>query len=653
MNTINSYTTLEFDKIRNTLADFCINESAKEKAQTLEPTLSELTLKKLALDTDNARKIIDVCGTPPIPSTKAAADLIQKIEKDGLLYPDELNRFLSFISACKRLCRYFIKAQTTQTSLSYIGDGISALDEIYEEINRCIGGDSVNTDASKELAQIRKNISVCEKQLKAKLDEILKSKKKYCSESFVSMKNNRYTVPVKKEYKNQIAGSVIAASQTGTTLFIEPSTIIKFTDKLESLKIEESIETDRILYSIAALIDDYKSDIKNNIETVEAVDFIFAKGKLSAEQNAVGAKINTERFIKIKKGRHPLINKDVCKPIDFEIGNGTIGVVITGPNTGGKTAALKMVGLFCIMAQCGLHVPCENADICMNGAVLCDIGDGQNISENLSTFSAHIKNVVSILKSVTKESLVLLDELGSGTDPTEGTEIAIAILEQLRNTGCLFVATTHYDKVKSYASTMPELQNAKMTFNKETLKPDYKLIIGEAGESCAFYIAEKLGFPQNLLEFAKLQGGEKTGEKFAKETLSVTGENKFCNENSVNSGNKIIKNKPQKKSVEHAESFNIGDSVTVYPEKKIGIVFKTADDNGNIGVQISGKKRLVNHKRLKLKVSASEMYPPDYDFSIVFDSVANRKASKKMSKRHCPDLIITHDDDFGNENSKK
>ncbi len=362
-----------------------------------------------------------------------------------------------------------------------------------------------------------------------------------------------------------------------------------------------------------------------------------AKGKLSTEQNAVSPSINTSRYINIVKGRHPLINKDICKPIDFEIGGDVTGIVITGPNTGGKTVALKMVGLFCIMAQCGLHVPCESADICMNGNVLCDIGDGQNISENLSTFSAHIKNVVAILDSVTSESLVLLDELGSGTDPTEGTGIAIAILEQLRNTNCLFVATTHYDKVKSYADAMPNLLNAKMTFNKDTLKPDYRLVIGQAGESCAFYIAEKLGFPKPMLEYAKAQSGKKTDEEFVDVPLLY---------NPKNHGKKIRKNKAVDKSCEHAESFNIGDSVTVYPEKKIGIVFRTADEKGNVGVQISGKKRLVNHKRLKLKVSAAQMYPPDYDFSIIFDTVANRKASKKMNKRHCPDLSVTIENDF-------
>lgn len=636
-----NYTTLEFDKIRKQLADFCVNESAKAKAESLEPVLSQLTLKKLVLDTDNARKIIDVCGTPPISSTASTKALMNKIGKDGILYPEELSGFLSFISSCRRIKQFLKKAQVTDVSLAYASDEIDTLDDIYDEINRCISGNDINSNASKELFAIRKSLYICDKQLKARLDEILKSKKKYCSENFISIKNNRYTIPVKKEYKNQISGATVAVSQTGTTVFIEPSAIQKFTDKASALKVEEAVEIDKILYTVAALIDEYKDSIEANIDIIETIDFIFAKGKLSIEQNAVSPKINTSRYIKITEGRHPLINKDICKPIDFEIGGSTTGIVITGPNTGGKTVALKMVGLFCLMAQCGLHIPCKNADICMNGDVLCDIGDGQNISENLSTFSAHIKNVVSILNTATSESLVLLDELGSGTDPTEGTGIAISILEQLRATGCLFVATTHYDKVKSYAESMPNLLNAKMTFNKDTLKPDYKLIIGEAGESCAFYIAEKLGFPKHLLEYAKAQSGEKSKESFGGVQLESVAHN---------SGKKIQRTKTPTKKSEHAESFCIGDSVTVTPDNKIGIVCKVADDNGNIGVQISGKKQLINHKRLNLKAAASQMYPPDYDFSIIFDSVANRKARKKMSKRHRPDLQITHDDEFENSN---
>lgn len=623
------------------LSDFAVNVYAKEKIVNLEPYINELQLRKALNETNEARKIIDCCGNPHIPEISEVKTIIDIIEKEGLIYPVQLGKFQCFIASCRRLKNYLKKAEGTDCSLAYNGMSIDTLDEAYDEINRCIRGDEIDSEATNELSDIRRKISNMDARIKNELDSLLKSKKKYCNDSFVSVKNGHYTLPVKKEYKNQISGSVIATSSTGTTYFIEPSVILKLTEKLEILKTDEIIEQDKILYSLSALIYKYKETVLCNIEIIENLDFAFAKGKLSAEMKAVSPNINTQRYIKISEGRHPLLNRDVCVPIDFEIGNGGInGIVITGPNTGGKTVTLKLVGLFSVMAQCGLHIPCKSADICMNGNVLCDIGDGQNISENLSTFSAHIKNVVSILESTTKESLVLLDELGSGTDPAEGMGIAIAILEELRNRNCLFVATTHYSEVKNYAENTEKVINARMTFDRETLEPQYKLIIGEAGESCAFYIAKRLGFPKHLLNYAAKQSQNYISDS-NKYDFSDVKENDEIKTVSVP---KIQKINNKKNVSSHAASFNIGDSVTVYPDKKVGIIFKTADDKGVLGVQINGKKKMIKHNRIKLKVPASELYPPDYDFSIIFDTVENRKARHKMDKRHCPDLEIKHND---------
>lgn len=242
--------------------------------------------------------------------------------------------------------------------------------------------------------------------------------------------------------------------------------------------------------------------MNENIRLIEKLDFIFSKGKLSIDLDAVAPAINTERRIILKDARHPLMDRALNIPLQFEIGSQAQGIIITGPNTGGKTVAIKTVMLSCIMAQCGLHVACKEADICMNSSYLCDIGDGQDITENLSTFSAHIKNVLEVLREVHRDSLVIMDEMGSGTDPTEGMGIAIAILEELRKSGCLFLVTTHYPEVKDYADKTEDIINARMTFDKETLKPTYQMVIGEAGESCAFYIADRLGMPNEMLKTA-------------------------------------------------------------------------------------------------------------------------------------------------------
>ena len=311
-------------------------------------------------------------------------------------------------------------------------------------------------------------------------------------------------------------------------------------------------------------------------------------------------------------------------PLQFEIGGSVTGIVITGPNTGGKTVAIKTVAINCIMAQCGLHVTCEEAEICMNSQYLCDIGDGQDLSENLSTFSAHIINVLDILKRVDQDSFVIMDELGSGTDPMEGMGIAVAVMEELKKSGALFLVTTHYPEVKEYAAKEEKLQNARMTFDKESLKPLYQMIIGEAGESCAFYIAKKLGMPDSMLKAASMAAYGKENNSFPQ------GKEKELK--------KIPAAKIQKKKntviEKKAGKFHLGDSVLVLPDKKIGIVCQTANEKGVLRVQMPDKKIWINHKRVRLHVAAEELYPENYDFSIIFDTVENRKLRHQMEKKY-------------------
>lgn len=313
-------------------------------------------------------------------------------------------------------------------------------------------------------------------------------------------------------------------------------------------------------------------------------------------------------------------------PLQFEIGKDFDGVIITGPNTGGKTVAIKTVALNCMMAQCGLHVACKEADICMNDNFLCDIGDGQNLSENLSTFSSHIVNVLEILRKVSKESLVVMDELGSGTDPTEGMGIAIAILEELRKSGALFLVTTHYPEVKQYADKQRRIKNARMTFDKESLKPLYQLIIGEAGESCAFYIAGKMGMPEEMLRTAMQTAYGNTD--LPENLRNVISNNQLLKEKHLH----IQKIKTKRAGVKKERDYQLGDSVLVYPDKKIGIVCKTANEKGVLRVQMADKKIWINHKRIKLHVAADELYPEDYDFSIIFESVQNRKLKHQIER---------------------
>ena len=493
---------IEFDKIKELWMNFAVTEWAKEKIKGITFYLNETELKKQLRVTTDSRKLMEKLGTPPLQNLTEIKDILVIAEKGGCLTPYQLERVERVLVAVRRLKEYLNRGKIFDNPLAYDEENLNALEELKEEIGSQIQGGMVSDYASKALGQIRNQIVACEEEMKQKAERIMRSNKECMADNYCTLRNGRICVPVKKEYKLKIAGSVIDKSSTGNTLFIEPSGVAKIYEELQLLKIDEENEIYRILYSLTAEVAASLTVFYGNIAMVEKLDFILSKGKLSMELDAVEPSINTERRVRLSDARHPLMDKKINVPLQFSIGDGVRGVSITGPNTGGKTVAIKTVMLNCMMAQCGLHVPCKEADICMNNSYLCDIGDGQNLAENLSTFSSHIKNVLEILSEVSRESLVIMDELGSGTDPTEGMGIAIAILEELRRSGAIFLVTTHYPEVKDYADRAEGMINARMTFDKETLEPTYQMVLGEAGESCAFYIADRMGMPNNMLHMA-------------------------------------------------------------------------------------------------------------------------------------------------------
>ena len=626
---------LEFDRIKEKLAELACTEKARQQIQELKPSLSELEVKASQRETTEARKMIEICGNPPVTALQGVDEWIEFASKGGCLTPQQLEQISMVLAAVRRLKDYLRRGKEHEIGLAYYEENLDGLDDIREELGSKIRNERVDDYASKTLKSLREAIDRAETKMHEKADAILKANKQYMADNFSTLRNGRICVPVKKEYKFKIQGSVIDKSSTGSTLFMEPLQVARLYDEVQELKIDEENEEIRILYTLSSILSDKEEIIRSNSRTVEKLDFIFAKGKLSLEQEGIQPEINTDRHIRIKNGRHPLMDKAVNIPLNFEIGNGINGVIITGPNTGGKTVAIKTVALNCMMAQCGLHVPCEEAEICMNNAILCDIGDGQNLSENLSTFSAHITNVLDILKKAGRDSLVVMDELGSGTDPAEGMGIAIAILEELKKSKALFLATTHYPEVKEYARRTEGIINARMTFDKESLRPLYQLVIGEAGESCAFYIAGKLGMPGYMLSRA------------AKAAYGSEGETKIegmaGNEGLKKSSHPKIQKIKKAVTQKEAKKYRIGDSVMVYPEKKIGIICRMADEKGMLQVQMKKEKRWVSHKRIKLHVAAEQLYPEDYDFSIIFDSVEKRKAQHDMKRKYV-DAELTYEE---------
>ncbi|QBE94808.1 Endonuclease MutS2 [Blautia producta] len=631
-----SLETIGYYNILEKLRECTSTEKAGERILEMQPILSETDLRKQLRDTTQARAMLELSGTPPIPAMEHVEEYLQKAVKGNMLMPEQLEEIGMFLSAVRRLKSYLQRGEEGRISLAFYNRNLIFPEELQEEIERCIRSGRVDDHASAYLKDIRKQIQFLEEKVSERAERALKTNRQYLNDSFVVKRNGRFCIPVKKECRSLVPGTVVEQSSTGATLFIEPETVANLREDLEIYRIEEDAEERKILYTITNMTAEREAELMEDIRVIEKLDFIFAKGKLSLEMDGTEPKINLEQYMELKGARHPMLDKASCVPLDFQIGKGIRGVIITGPNTGGKTVAIKTVALMSAMACSGLHVPCNEADIYMQNQILCDIGDGQNISDNLSTFSAHIKNVLDILKRVRPESLVIMDELGSGTDPQEGMGIAISILEELRKSGALFLVTTHYPEVKEYADRYEEVQNARMEFDRDSLRPLYRLRVGEAGESCALYIAKRLGFPDGMLAAAAREAYGDKSSAFI-QSMEIQEHGRKLEKIHVPRIKRAVEIKD---SMETVRKFSRGDSVSILPDGKIGIVVKPADKNGSVLVQFRNEKQLISHKRLRLKVAAAELYPEDYDFSIIFDTVEIRKARHQMAKHHMEGLEI-------------
>lgn len=626
---------LEFDTIKKQLEQYAFTAKAKEKIKALEPFLAEKDVTAALRETSEARVIIDQMGNPPLTSLDEMNKSMDIALHGGCLTEEQLEQADRTLGTVKRLKEFLNRCKQLEVSLPYYEENLDPLDDIRDEINRVIRNGRVDDYASKTLKDCRAEMERLKEKIHEKAEAVLRANRSILSDSMCVLRNGYLCIPVKRQFKSKVDGRVIDESSTGSTLFITPKSVEKLSEELSILEIEEENEVYRILYTLTALLAEQEAVLTGNQTMIEKLDFIFAKGKLSAETCGIEPEICEERTLCITNGRHPLMERETAVPLNVKMEEGIKGVVITGPNTGGKTVAIKTIGLTCMMAQSGLHVCCERATLCMNNYILCDIGDGQNIHENLSTFSSHIMNVLDILKKADRESLVIMDELGSGTDPMEGMGIAIAILEELKKSGALYFVTTHYPEVKTYVEKTEGVINARMTFDRESLRPLYQLKIGEAGESCAFYIAKKLGMPGSMLKRASEAAyGKDENPMLFDETEQLHHDSK----------RRLQKPKPVRETRKKERQFQLGDSVMVYPEHKIGIVCKTEDERGMLRVQIAKEKIWINHKRIKLHVAAGELYPEDYDFSILFDSVAVRKARHKMERKYDPDAQIIEEE---------
>lgn len=499
---------LEFKKIIDRLSEFAVTYLGKEKCDNLMPSSNIKEVERWQKETAEASSLILKFGNPPISRISNYSTIAQKIRIGGILSIEELINTANILKNMRQLKDYFEVRETKDYPIvgEYF-DGLYSNLNVEKEIYRCIKSEEELDDrASTELYSIRRHIADAESRIKDKLNDFIHSgnSAKYLQEQIVTIRNDRYVIPVKAEYKNEVKGFVHDSSASGSTFFIEPSSIFNINNEIKDLKIKEQLEIQRILALLTQMVDPISDMIEDSITHLANIDFAFAKANLAHKMDAFEPRLNNDNYINLKRARHPLIDPDVVVPIDISIGGEDYKtLVITGPNTGGKTVTLKTVGLLTLMAQSGLHIPAlESSEVSVFENIYADIGDEQSIEQSLSTFSSHMKNVIMITKNATDEDLILLDELGSGTDPVEGAAVAMAVLEYLKENQSVTIATTHYSELKSYAIQEEGVENASCEFDVETLRPTYKLLIGVPGKSNAFAISKKLGLSEKILEKA-------------------------------------------------------------------------------------------------------------------------------------------------------
>lgn len=499
--------TLEFNKIRDMLARVAPTEGARQLAEALMPSVSASQIRIWLAEVDAAKAMQTVKSMPPFGGISDVRESLDRADKGAVLSARELLDVGSVLAAARNVKEYANLSYSEENSLTEYFSRLTANKFLEEKISRCIQSEDMISDlASEKLADIRRHIRIENARVRETLQKYITSPEysKYLQDQIVTMRDGRYVIPVRAENKNEIKGLIHDTSSSGATLFIEPMSVVEANNNLRVLERDERDEVERILAELSADASNASEGILRNYENITYLAFVFAKSELSFMLDGCSPKLSEKSVIELVRARHPLLNRDTVVPISLSLGKDFDSLIITGPNTGGKTVTLKTIGLLSLMTQCGMHIPAEEGSVmCVFSDILADLGDEQSIEQSLSTFSSHMVNIVDILDCADARSLVLVDELGAGTDPVEGAALAVSILEAVREKGALCAATTHYAELKSYALSTEGVRNASCEFDVETLRPTYKLNIGTPGKSNAFAISEKLGLSKAIISRAE------------------------------------------------------------------------------------------------------------------------------------------------------
>ncbi|BCG61684.1 endonuclease MutS2 [Paenibacillus sp. URB8-2] len=636
---LQSRQTLEYNLIKEEVGRYAVSYVGRSLIAELEP-MSELTaIHRAVEETAEAKELLMRGSSVPIPSLEGIEWVMSLLGTGYLFNEQDFTAVGVFLNSCGQLRKYMASKDASLRIGAY-ASSLMELKTVKAEIERCIRFGVIDDGASKGLEKVRKRLRVTKERLLKKIESVMSRHQSILQENLYSMRGGRYVIPVKREYHKQVKGSVLDQSTSGQTVYVEPEEVAALQGELEMLTSEEAREEGIILSMLTGLIEREQDALRLNIEITGVYDFIFAKAKYAAATGAGAVSFNDRGYMRLIGGKHPLL--DGMVPIDVEFGQGYKSLVITGPNTGGKTVLLKTVGLLVQMAQSGLLIPADKeSQLPVFSEVMSVIGDGQSLTQSLSTFSAQMKGVDEMLRAAGRNVLLLIDELAAGTDPGEGIALSIAILEELSRRGANVIVTTHFNELKTFASAAPQFQNARMEFDPVTLRPLYKLTIGEAGHSYALQIAEKLGLDAGVIERSRQIAGIQPRKQLGEQEMMLwyDREGRMEENDAAGNGKSHAENEPKVRQ-EQPHSFEVGDAVYISSLGRTGIVYEKRDSKGMVGVMVQKHKMRFNHKRLKPYLSKEELYPEDYDLDIVLDTKENRKKRKLMGRKHVEGLMI-------------
>ncbi|MGA3676157.1 endonuclease MutS2 [Lysinibacillus agricola] len=607
---------LQYNELKDIVKSYCVSGLGKQLLDKLTPSPNVTVVKNRLNETTEARAILDAEGHVPFLGVSNIDNTIKKLEKGIILDPSELVSISDFLRGCRIIKKFMLEKEFFAPVLAAYANSMAEFKSVEEEINFAIKANRVDSAASRELKRIRNHIETTEEKIKDRLTKFLNSSvnKTYIQEFFISKKDDRYTIPIKASYKNHVQGTVVEVSSKGATVFMEPSAVAKLNVELGILKAEEAVEEYQILATLSGLLMENIREININMELISQYDMVFAKAKFSKHIGGVEPSLNDYGYIKLVNCKHPLLTGEAV-PLYFEIGKDYRSLIITGPNAGGKTVVLKTIGLLTLATMSGFHIVADKGtEIAVFTNVFVDIGDNQSIENALSTFSSHIKNLSDIMRTSNNNTLLLFDEIGSGTEPNEGAALAISILEEFYHMGCITVATTHYGEIKRFSEMHSDFMNAAMRFNSETLEPLYKLVIGTSGESNALWISKKMNIRETVLQRAKSYIGNK---EYQLERVNDS---------------KIRKPQIENRGTTVKYEFKKGDRVKLLDHDDVGIVYEEMDNFYNVVVFYEREFIKVHVKRLALELPATELYPEGYDVETLFVDYKDRKLQHDLER---------------------